>query len=89
VEDTVFNQIILLGRSIRPVIPEFIDPDGDTLTYAIAGNGELPDGVEIDEDTGIVSGTPTEEVNVRNLRIEATDPSGETAVSDAFYIWVR
>ncbi|MGQ7843409.1 Ig-like domain-containing protein [Granulosicoccus sp. 3-233] len=89
IEDSVFNQIILLGRSIRPVIPEFIDPDGDTLSYAIAGNGELPDGVEIDEETGIVSGLPTEETNVRNLRIEATDPSGESAVSDAFYIWVR
>ena len=89
VEGTVFNQIILLGRSIRPVIPEFIDPDGDTLTYAIAGNGVLPDGVEIDEDTGIVSGTPVEEINVRNLRIEATDPFGETATSDAFFIWVR
>lgn len=89
VEDTVFNQIILLGRSIRPVIPEFIDPDGDTLSYAIAGSRVLPDGVEIDEETGIVSGTPTEEINVRNLRIEATDPLGETALSDTFYIWVR
>jgi len=89
VEDTVFNQIILLGRSIRPVIPEFTDPDGDTLTYAIAGSSILPDGVEIDEDTGIVSGLPTEVTNVRNLRIEATDPFGETAVSDVFYIRVR
>ena len=89
VEDTVFNQIIPLGRSIRPVIPEFIDPDGDTLSYAIAGTRVLPDGVEIDEETGIVSGIPTEKINVRNLRVEATDPLGETAVSDTFYIWVR
>lgn len=89
VEDTVFDQIILLGRSIRPVIPEFTDADGDILTYSIAGSSILPDGVEIDEETGIVSGRPTEVTNVRNLRIEATDPFGESAISEVFYIRVR
>lgn len=89
VEDTVFDQIILLGRAIRPVSPEFIDAEGDILVYAIAGSSVLPDGVEIDEETGVVSGLPTEVTNVRNLRIVATDPFGETAISEAFYIRVR
>ncbi|NND93011.1 MAG: hypothetical protein HKN42_19295 [Granulosicoccus sp.] len=89
IEDSVFDQIILLGRFIRPIIPEFVDPDGDLLTYAIIGRSSLPAGVEIDEDTGVVSGRPLARTWVRELRIEATDPSGATAVSDTFYIRVR
>lgn len=89
VEDTVFDQIILLGRSIRPVEPEFIDADGDTLTYSMDTGDILPDGVEIDEDTGVISGLPEEVIYARNLRVVATDPDGETAISDAFYIRVR
>jgi len=89
VEGSVFNQIIVLGREIRPVVPEFEDADLDELTYAIAIPGRLPTGVTIDEDTGIVSGEPAAETWVRDLRIEATDPFGESALSDPFYIRVR
>ena len=86
---TVFSQTIDLGDPIRPIIPGFFDPDGDTLTFAIAGSNELPDGLEIDEDTGVVSGEPEEATNVRNLRIEATDSFGESASSALFFIRVR
>lgn len=89
IEDTVFDQTILLGRSIRPIVPVFIDPDGDALTYAIVGNSDLPKGVEIDEDTGVVSGRPVSRTWVRKLSIEATDPAGATAVSELFYIRVK
>ncbi len=89
VEDTVFDQIILLGRFIRPVAPEFEDDDGDDLTYEIVGRSQLPTGVTIDEDTGIVSGRPAARTWVRDLRIEATDPFGESAISEPFYIRVR
>ena len=89
INGTVFNQTIELGETIRPIIPGFTDPDGDALSFAIVGNSDLPDGVEIDEDTGIVSGEPEEVTNVRNLRIEATDPFGESAISRIFYIRVR
>jgi hypothetical protein len=87
--DGVFDQIVLLGRTIRPVIPEFVDADGDLLQYAIVGRSGLPDGVVIDADTGVVSGLPEAAVWVRELRIEATDPAGASAVSDPFYIRVR
>ena len=89
ISGTVFSQVIELGDPIRPIIPGFIDPDDDTLTFAIVGTSDLPDGVEIDEDTGIVSGEPEEATNVRNLRIEATDPFGESAVSGLFSIRVK
>ena len=89
IEDTVFSQTISLGDPILDIVPEFIDPDGDLLTYSIADNDELPEGVEIDEDTGIVFGTPEELIWVRGLRIEATDPAGESDLSDAFFIRVR
>ena len=89
ISGTVFSQTIDLGDPIRPIIPGFFDPDGDTLTFAIAGSNELPDGLEIDEDTGVVSGEPEEATNVRNLRIEATDSFGESASSALFFIRVR
>ena len=88
VEGTVFDQRVLLGRFMRPVIPVFVDPDGDPLTYAVIGRA-LPEGVEINEDTGVVSGHPESRTWVRGLRIEATDPYGATAVSDDFYIRVQ
>ena len=88
-EDTVFDQIILLGRSIRPIQPIFEDPDGDELTYSIIGTSDLPAGVTIDDETGVITGTPLRRTWVRNLRVEATDPFGESAISDPFYIRVR
>lgn len=86
---TVFGQTIELGDPIRAIIPRFTDPDDDTLTFAIVGAGVLPDGVKIDEDTGIVSGEPEEVTSVRNLRIEASDPFGESAISGLFSIRVN
>lgn len=89
ISGTVFNQNIDLGEPIRPLTPGFIDPDGDALTFAIIGSSDLPDGVDIDADTGIISGVPEELTNVRKLRIEATDSFGESAVSAFFNIRVR
>ncbi|MFT6877962.1 MAG: hypothetical protein ACI9XK_000311 [Granulosicoccus sp.] len=89
VEDTVFDQIIFLGTPIRSVVPEFEDADDDELTFSIFGTGVLPDGVTIDSDTGLVSGRPLARTWVRDLRIEAIDPFGATAVSDSFFIRVR
>ena len=89
IDDTVFNQILFLGASIRAVAAEFADADGDELEYSIFGTGELPEGVTIDPDSGVVSGRPLAQIWVRNLRVQATDPSGATAVSDSFYIRVR
>lgn len=87
--ESVFDQIILLGRSIRTVQPVFEDPDGDELTYSIIGTSDLPTGVEIDENTGTISGRPLARIWVRNLRVEATDPFGESAISESFFIRVR
>ncbi|MFK7852925.1 MAG: Ig-like domain-containing protein [Granulosicoccus sp.] len=88
-EDSVFDQIILLGRTIRPIEPVFIDPDGDELTYSVIGTSSLPTGVEIDEETGVISGEPTRRTWVRNLRVEATDPFGDSDISEPFFIRVR
>ncbi|ASJ75450.1 Ig-like domain-containing protein [Granulosicoccus antarcticus] len=86
---SVISRTVDLGDAMIPITPAFVDEDGDTLTFAIIGSSDLPDGVEIDEDTGVISGEPEEITNVRNLRIEATDPSGESAVSGLFFIRVR
>lgn len=88
VEDTVFNQGILLGQSIQPVLPEFIDAEGDSLTFSVTG-GILPTGVSISSSTGAITGTPRAIVWVINLQVVATDSSGESASSDEFWIRVR
>jgi len=86
VAGTVFNQGIPLGGLITPVRPQFTDSNGDTLTYSVIGN-TLPLGVTINRNTGVVSGSPATAVWVRNLRIQATDPGGLTAISTTF--WIR
>jgi len=88
VSGSVFNQTVDLGDPIRDVVPIFIDPDGDELTYRNARTA-LPDGVELDTETGVVSGVPTEIGFARFLLIEASDPDGETAQSIIFSIRVQ
>jgi len=88
VEDTVFNQGIVLGQGIRAVRPEFIDADDDVLSYSVIG-GTLPLGVTINTATGVVSGTPLAIGWERDLQVLATDPFGASATSDEFWIRVR
>lgn len=89
IDDTVFNHVLFLGAALRPMAAEFVDADGDALKYSIFGTEELPEGVVIDPDTGVVSGRPLAKTLVRNLRIVAIDPFGATAISDSFFIRVR
>ncbi len=64
----------------------FSDPDGDTLTYS-AGN--LPDGLSIDENTGLITGTPGSSAStgaaggVYTVTVTATDDNN-AAVSTTF-----
>ena len=87
-EDTVFNQGILLGEPITPIRPVFTDADGDALSHTVLG-GTLPTGVSINRASGVISGTPQAKVWQRGLQVLATDPSGASAVSDEFWIRVR
>ncbi|PID61652.1 MAG: hypothetical protein CSB44_06370 [Gammaproteobacteria bacterium] len=86
-ESVVFSQEVELGERIRPLVPVFVDPDGDLLTYSIIG-GELPPGVLIDPTSGVVSGRPLVAGMVRDLRIEASD-GDLTAESVSFDITVE
>jgi hypothetical protein len=88
-DDSVFDQILFLGAPIRSVRPEFEDADGDDLVYTIFDDEDLPNGVTLDPNTGVVSGRPLSRTWVRDIRVEATDPFGASAVSDSFYIRVR
>jgi len=55
---------------------------GGNLTYS-AGAGEymkLPDGLSIDAETGLISGTCTDEIGRYNCLIKATNTAGEASV---------
>jgi hypothetical protein len=66
---------------------EATDPDpGDTLAYDADG---LPPGLGIDEDTGVISGTPSYEANAGSpftVMVTATDPGAKT--DSATFEWV-
>ncbi|MHA6316122.1 Ig-like domain-containing protein, partial [Altererythrobacter sp. CAU 1778] len=68
----------------------FADPEGDTLTYTVAG---LPAGLTIDANTGIISGTLDNSASqggalgdgVYTVTVTATDPGGLTATQTFTY----
>ncbi|MFK7858755.1 MAG: putative Ig domain-containing protein [Granulosicoccus sp.] len=73
---------------IMRITPRFSDPDGDRLTYSMAGDGTLPDGLSINRSTGIISGRPRVIGIYEDLRVRATDPDGASALSSVFTVSV-
>lgn len=59
--------------------PNFSDPDNDTLTYTATN---LPDGLSLDANTGILSGTLTA-AGLSQITVTADDGNGNT-ISDQF-----
>ena len=50
--------------------------DGSPFTFEL--DGDWPAGLAVDKDSGLVSGTPTEDGTFYNLSIKATDKTGYT-----------
>ncbi|MFK8080409.1 MAG: putative Ig domain-containing protein [Granulosicoccus sp.] len=73
---------------IMRISTEFIDPDGDDLTYSMAFGRVLPVGLSLNRATGVISGRPSVAGVYPNLRVRATDPFDKSTLSPAFTITI-
>ena len=85
----IVDQTIAEDSALSFTIPSatFADVDtGDTstLTATLTGGGDLPNWLTFSADTGVLSGTPTnDEVGSIDITVTSTDASG-TSASDSF-----
>ena len=86
IEGTVDDVTVGVFERVRIPAPQFVDEDGDPLVYEL--DGELPNALTLDPETGVISGITLERGRFNGLRIRATDPDGESARSDRFTILV-
>jgi len=82
----ISSQTITRNQLMIPIRANFSDDDGDTLSFSV--RGLLPRGVSL-SNTGVISGRPTVAGTFAGIRIEATDPEGETARTNTFSLFVR
>ena len=66
-----------------------VTASGGTEPYVYALVGSWPDGIEIDDETGEVSGTPTESGTFADLSVSVTDADDNTAQLDTFTLEVE
>ncbi|MBX2824224.1 MAG: putative Ig domain-containing protein [Gammaproteobacteria bacterium] len=83
---SIANQTVEVDEDITAIQGQFSDPDGDDLTYTVTGN--LPDGLEINDTTGRITGEPEDTGIFAGLRIVATDEEGLSGRSNSFTITV-
>lgn len=84
--ESVDDVLVPVGVRIAGISGVFSDPDGDLLTYVLLG--EVPRGLAIDDETGVITGRPRVRGIFRGVIIRASDPQGEFVESEPFTIRV-
>jgi hypothetical protein len=87
---TIASQTAVNGQSTwtLALAGYFADVDaGDTRSYALAQGSTLPDGLTLNADTGLISGTPTGDVVATDYTVTMTDKDN-LSVSQTFTLTV-
>ena len=77
VVDTATGPQVGVDGEAVSITPDFVDPDGDTLTYSAAG---LPAGLSIDPATGEITGTLDADASVSGPTLDGIYPITITAI---------
>ena len=77
-----------IGASFSTQVEAAIDGDNEGITYSVTPGENLPAGLSIDENSGVISGNPSEEGDF-TFRIRATSDTNLTTDSDTFSINIR
>ena len=90
VKPSITSQNGIEGSPFSYQVPEFVDPEGDDVTYAaaLADGSALPAWLDFDASSRILSGTPQDDDTPSMVTIDVTADDGELSATVTFTLSV-
>jgi hypothetical protein len=83
------DEHFIVNKQITEISPEFNPPQETGVTYTFVSAPDLPVGLKIANETGIISGTPTVVTEETSYKITATNTATNAAVTFEFKCEVK